>query len=261
MVLAVYSRVGGHVYAAGVDLEDLPDLIAARYGLTVDGRALAALAQDGRVQRTDIEPLEALALILRVRVDDLLDVRTVAPAAPISVDSDDVLLDPEHDARLRELLRCVTGVIVLSPKAEAYELETLIAEAGCALVERDFKDTAQRLGVPLEVARTHINTQAADAARFCVTVVADPQRMAAEVEAAKAQRRVRHGYWCPHRIRTPCVAVSPRSTAWPAKSPQIPSYGTSCANAPPMPASIVSCPPMASSRSSTPSRSSAGRTT
>jgi transcriptional regulator with XRE-family HTH domain len=103
MALAVYSRVGSMLQAAGVDLAALRDEIAARYGLTIDLRTLAALAQDGRVQRPDIEVLEAVALILRVRVDDLLDVRAMEPAEAVSVVSDDVLLAAERDARLRDL--------------------------------------------------------------------------------------------------------------------------------------------------------------
>jgi transcriptional regulator with XRE-family HTH domain len=193
MALAVYSRVGSMLQAAGVDLEHLRDLIAARYGLTIDLRTLAALAQDGRVQRPDIEVLEAVALILQVRVDDLLDVRAIGPADAGAVVSDDVLLDPERDARLRALAeRRDRGDHPLT-EAEARELETLIAEAGRALVERDIAAAAQRLGVPLEVARTYITTQAAEAARFVSELAADAERMAAEVQAAKAQRQVRAG--------------------------------------------------------------------
>ena len=79
------------------------DEIGARYGVTIDLRTLAALAQDGRMQRPDIEVLEAVALILRVWVDDLLDVRAMEPAEAVSVVSDDVLLDAARDARLRDL--------------------------------------------------------------------------------------------------------------------------------------------------------------
>ena len=116
MALAVYSRVGSMLQAAGVDLAALRDEIAARYGLTIDLRALAALAQDGRVQRPDIEVLEAVALILRVRVDDLLDVRTLEPAEAASVVSDDVLLDAERDARLRDLAELRDRGTVPSPR-------------------------------------------------------------------------------------------------------------------------------------------------
>jgi hypothetical protein len=47
--------------------------------------------------------LEAVALILQVRADDLLDVRAMEPADSASIVSDDVLLDAERDARLRDL--------------------------------------------------------------------------------------------------------------------------------------------------------------
>jgi hypothetical protein len=65
MPLAVYSRVGSVLQEAGLRLEDLRDHIAVRYGLAVDNQVLAALARNGRVQRPDIEILEAVALTLR----------------------------------------------------------------------------------------------------------------------------------------------------------------------------------------------------
>jgi hypothetical protein len=45
MVLAVYSRVGSMLQTAGVGVESLRDAIAARYGLNVERRTLAALAR------------------------------------------------------------------------------------------------------------------------------------------------------------------------------------------------------------------------
>ena len=42
MALAVYSRVGSMLQAAGVDLAALRDEIAARYGLTLDLRVWPA---------------------------------------------------------------------------------------------------------------------------------------------------------------------------------------------------------------------------
>ena len=182
MALAVYSRVGSMLQAAGVDLAALRDEIAARYALTIDLRTLAALAQDGRVQRPDIEVLEAVALILRVRVDDLLDVRTMEPAEAVSLVSDDVLLDAERDARLRDLAELRDRGDRPLTEAEVRELETLIAQAGRALVERDIAAAAQRLGVPSEVVRTYITTQVADAARFWADLGADPTCMAARLK-------------------------------------------------------------------------------
>ena len=193
MALAVYSRVGSRLREAGVDLENLRAVIAARYGLTIDRRTLAALAQDGRVQRPDIEVLEAVALILRVRVDDLLDVRTLEPAEAVSVVSDDVLLDAERDARLRNLAELRDRGDRPLSEADVRELETLIAQAGRALVERDIAAAAQRLGVPSEVAHTYITTQVADAARFWAELGADPPRLATEVQVAMARRQVRAG--------------------------------------------------------------------
>jgi transcriptional regulator with XRE-family HTH domain len=193
MALTVYSRVGSLLQVAGVDLERLRDEIAARYGLTIDLHTLAALAQDGRVQRPDIEVLEAVALILQVRVDDLLDVRAMDPAEGGGRVSDDILLDSERDARLHALVDLRDRGERLLTEAEEGELETLIVEAERALVERDIAAAAQRLGVPVEVARNRITTQAADASQFWSELLANPDRMAREVEAAKAQRRVPAG--------------------------------------------------------------------
>lgn len=189
MALAVYSRVGSMLQAAGVDPEHLRDQIAARYGLRIDRRTLSALTEDGRVQRPDIEVLEAVALILQVRVDDLLDVRAQGPADTISVVSDDVLLDPQRDARLRALAELRDWGDRPLTEPEARDLEALIAEAGRALVARDAATAAQRLDVPVEVARAYIATQAAEAGQFWSELDADSERLAAEVEAAKIQRR------------------------------------------------------------------------
>jgi hypothetical protein len=178
---------------AGVDLEDLRVLIAARFGLTIDKRALAVLAQDGRVQRPNIEVLEAVALILQVRVDDLLDVRDMEPADTASAVLDSVLLDQQRDTRLRELAMVRDQEDRLLTEEEARELETLIAEMGRALVERDIAAAAQRLGLPVEVVRDRVAAQTTDATRFWSELVADPKRMATEVAEAKARRQAQAG--------------------------------------------------------------------
>ncbi len=192
MAIAVYSRVGSVLQAAGLGLEDLRDHIAVRYGLAVDNQVLAALARNGRVQRPDIEILEAVALTLEVRVDDLLDVRDVATAGAGTASSDDdTPLDPERDARLRELTELRDWGDRPLTEVETSELETLIAAMRRTLVERHIHAAARRLGVPVEVARGQIMAQAKDAADFWESLVADPERMAAEVDAAKARRRAR----------------------------------------------------------------------
>ena len=82
------------------------------------------------MQRPDIEVLEDVALILRVRVDDLLDVRTLEPAEAASVVSDDVLLDAERDARLRALAELRDRGDRPLTEADVGELESLNAQAG-----------------------------------------------------------------------------------------------------------------------------------
>ena len=72
-------------------------------------------------------------------------------------------------------------------------METLIAQTGHALVERDIAAAAQRLGVPTKVAQTYITTQVADAARFWAELGGDPTPLATEVKVARARRQVRAG--------------------------------------------------------------------
>lgn len=189
MALAVYSRVGSMLQAAGMDLDEVRMLVAARYGVTLDRAALAALAQDGRVQRLDIEVLEAVAMILQAPVDDLLQVRALGPA----VVPDDVLLDPRRDMRLHELAALRDQGDRPLTEEEARDLEMLLAQAGRALVERDLALAAERLDLPLEVVRDRITTHTAEATRFWAELGADPARMAAEVEEARARRQARTG--------------------------------------------------------------------
>jgi len=193
MSLAVYSRVGSLLQEAGVDLEELRGRIAVRYGRDIDERTLAALMQDGRLQRPDIELLEAVALTLDVRVDDLLDVRDVGMTGADFPSDDDILLDPERETRLRELTALRDGEDRPLTDAEADELETLIAAMRHALVERHIHAAARRLGVPVEVARERIMAQAKDAAEYYAALEADPALMAAEVKVAKERRHARAG--------------------------------------------------------------------
>jgi len=179
--------------AAGLGLEDLRDHIAVRYGLAVDNQVLAALARDGRVQRPDIEILEAVALTLEVSVDDLLDVRDVEIAGAEVASDDDILLDPDRDARLRELTALRDWGDRPLTEVETGELETLIAAMGRALNEHGIHAVARRLGIPVEVAREQIIAQAKDAADYYVALDADPDLMAAEVKAAKERRQARAG--------------------------------------------------------------------
>jgi len=186
MAIAVYSRVGSVLQEAGLGLDELRDHIAVRYGLAVDNQVLAALAQDGRVQRPDIEILEAVALTLEVRVDDLLDVRDVETAGAEVASDDDILLDPDRDARLRELTALRDWGDRPLTEVETGELETLIAAMGRALNEHGIHAVARRLGIPVEVAREQIIAQAKDAADYYVALDADPDLMAAEVKAANS---------------------------------------------------------------------------
>lgn len=192
MAIAVYSRVGSVLRASGVGLDDLRARIASRYGLVIDARALAALAHDGRLQRPDIEILEAIARVLGVPLDDLLEVRNVtvdAPEEPASL-GDDILLDPERDLRLSELMARRDSTDHPLTSAEEGELEALSQAMARALVDRNIANLARRRGISIADARAQVMAEADDAAAFWSELVSDPERMEAEVRAARERRQM-----------------------------------------------------------------------
>ena len=127
-------------------------------------------------------------------MDDLLDVRAVETTGAETISSnDDVLLDPECDARLRELTELRDWGDRPLTEAETSEVEALIAATGRALNERGIRAVAQRLDVPIEVARERVMAQVKDASDFGESLVADPDLMAAEVDAAKVRRQAHIG--------------------------------------------------------------------
>ncbi len=193
MALAVYSRVGSMLRATGADLDDVRALIASRYGLAIDARSLADLARDGRLLRPDIEMLKAVASILDVRVDDLLDVRDLEVGAAVTAPDDDILLDPERDERWRHL-RAVRdrGDRPLTER-EADELDALTAATARALIDLHIRELAEHRAVPIDTARAWVMDAAEDAARVAAELEADPVRMADAVKAVREERNARGG--------------------------------------------------------------------
>jgi len=193
MALAVYSRVGSVLRATGADLDDVRALIASRYGLAIDARSLADLARDGRLQRPDIEMLKAVASILDVRVDDLLDVRDLEVGDAVTAPDDDILLDPERDERLRHLRALRDRGDRPLTNLEGDELDALTAATARALIDRHIRELAKHRTVPIETARAWVMDAAEDAARVAAELEADPVRMAAAVKAVREERNARAG--------------------------------------------------------------------
>ncbi len=193
MALAVYSRVGSVLRARGASLDDVRALIASRYGLAIDARSLTDLARDGRLQRPDIEMLKAVASILKVRVDDLLDVRNLEVDAAVTAPDHDILLDPERDERLRHLKTLRDRSDRPLTELEADELDALTTATARALIDRHIRELAEHRAVPVETVRAWVMDAVEDAARVAAELEADPVRMAAAVKAIREGRNTRGG--------------------------------------------------------------------
>jgi len=193
MALAVYSRVGSVLRARGASLDDVRALIASRYGLAIDARSLTDLARDGRLQRPDIEMLKAVASILKVRVDDLLDVRNLEVDAAVTAPDHDILLDPERDEQLRHLKTLRDRSDRPLTELEADELDALTTATARALIDRHIRELAEHRAVPVETVRAWVMDAVEDAARVAAELEADPVRMAAAVKAIREDRNTRGG--------------------------------------------------------------------
>jgi len=75
MVMAVYSRLGRLLATRDIALGNLRAELLVRYNLDIDIPSLEALAREERLQQPNIELVAAIAAILEVRLDDLLDAR------------------------------------------------------------------------------------------------------------------------------------------------------------------------------------------
>ena len=106
---------------------------------------------------------------------------------------DEIILDPQRDLRLRELMELRDGDDRLLTLNEDDELEALSREMARALIARHIEALAREHHIPTEEARARIMAATADAALFWEAIATDPARMAAEVEAARDRRRVKAG--------------------------------------------------------------------
>ena len=106
---------------------------------------------------------------------------------------DEIVLDPERDRRLRELMELRDADDRPLTPGEGDELDALSGEMARALITRHIEALARERHIPVEEARARVMAATADAALFWEAIVAYPARMAAEVEAARDRRRVKAG--------------------------------------------------------------------
>lgn len=99
MAVAVFSRVGARLKSAQMDLDALRLELARRYSVHVDPRALATLAADKRIRRPDLDVLVAIAGVLAVPVDALLDVRAAGMPPHGGAADGDTAFDNVSDPR------------------------------------------------------------------------------------------------------------------------------------------------------------------
>ncbi len=224
MAIAVYSRVGRMLDERAISLTDLREELAARYDLHVDARSLDELVRRDPLRRPDIALLEAIAAILRMSVDDLLDVRYLVivpagaqvrreaagtqdvleetgeeatgeldrgtmPGAARSIVDDDILLGGERDRWLRDLMERRDWGDAPLTDAEREELDTLSRAIARAIIDRDIRDLARRRNISVDQARADVTAAAAKGAAYWSALVADPALMADAVAAARARRR------------------------------------------------------------------------
>lgn len=198
MSVAVYSRLGGLLRARGLDAEDLRSRIVADTGLEVTTRVLDALADDGRVQRPDIEVAGAVATALSVGLDDLFDVRVIPDEDGTADHGGDNNgtdagewdpLDPEQSRRLDEL-RALRDERDLD-QDESAELQSLIDEVGRAIIEHGILEIARTRGEPADRVRAEIMEASARSSATWNALQNDPALMTEAVREAKERRRVR----------------------------------------------------------------------
>ncbi len=192
MVMAVYSQLGRLLAARDVALDSLRAELLARYSLDIDIHSLETLAREGRLQQPNIELVAAIAAILEVRLDDLLDARDVwdeADASPESQQQTDARADlsPADERRLNHLLYLRDWGDDPLTKEDERELEALTAPVARALIDGDISIFAASKGISFAEARAQVEAAAEDAAAYWSALVADPSLMAAEVAKTKTR--------------------------------------------------------------------------
>jgi len=192
MVMAVYSRLGRLLAARDMALDNLRAELLVRYNLDIDIPSLEALARKERLQQPNIELVAAIAAILEVRLDDLLDARDVrdevgAPAEPQQQTDTRADLSPAAERRLNHLLYLRDWGNDPLTKEDERELEALTAPVARALIDGDISILAASKGISFAEARAQVEAAAEDAAAYWSALVADPSLMAAEVAKTKTR--------------------------------------------------------------------------
>ncbi len=192
MVMAVYSRLGRLLAARDTGLDNLRAELLARYGLDMDISSLEALAREGRLQQPNIELVAAIAAILEVRLDDLLDARDVRGEADTPPESQrrtdaSVGLSAADERRLNYLLYLRDWGDNPLTKEDERELEALTAPMARALIDGDISILAASKGISFAEARAQVEAAAEDAAAYWSALAANPSLMAAEVAKTKTR--------------------------------------------------------------------------
>jgi len=199
MSVMVYSRLSDLLRTNNLTVRDLQQQIADRFGLAVGTRALERLARAGRVRRTDLEVVAAVAETLGVGLNEMFAVETAPVSADLEnegereMDIPDVeehdVLDPEQSRRLQSLYnrqhrRSLTD-------AEWAEMDELVAAWGRGVYERGVRDIAAQRGQPVEQVRAELAAERDRILTWRRELDADPARLRALIDEARERRQAR----------------------------------------------------------------------
>ncbi len=193
MGVLVYSQFGDALRTRNLTVDDLQCQIAARFDLAVRTRTLDRLARDERVRRPNIE-IVAAAAMLGVGLDDVLRVDAMPLGDEGAVGTD--MFDDEDDALAPEQSRRLSDLFDLRSRRpltddERAELDTLVGAWSRAVSEREFREVAQRWGIPVEQVRAEVLAETERALAWWKTVEADPVRREEIMRDARQRQRAR----------------------------------------------------------------------
>jgi hypothetical protein len=180
MSVAVYPRLAQLLREHDLTPAELGRIIESRYGVAVDGEALARLSSGEPAGHADLAVAGAAAL--GVGFGDLFEVAAV----PVSATSpgEETYLDEVHSRRLAELLDRQDRNELTA--AERQELDQLVGEYGRQFAEQKLTEHARRQGVPLEQARREADEAVAAAAERWRQLAAEGGRRHAAQRLARS---------------------------------------------------------------------------
>lgn len=197
MGVVVYSRLGDVLRARNLSVDDLQRHIAAHFDLATDTRTIDRLTRGERVHWPDMETAAAVAAALDVGLDDILiflvDVMPMGDEGEIDThktdNKEDDILAPGQSQRLSDLFD-LRGRRSLTDDERA-ELDALVAVWGRTVSEREFRELAERQGVPVEQVRAEALADVDRALTWWREVQADPARLKTVVRAARDRQQAR----------------------------------------------------------------------